>query len=81
MYFIFFAKYYIASKCISVSPFFFISPEVLQLPPTAELQVGADIIKRALSYPLRLVAHNAGENGYVVLEKVRSLGVPACRPH
>jgi len=39
-----------------------------------EQRVGADIIKRALSYPLRLVAHNAGENGYVVLEKVRSLG-------
>ena len=36
-----------------------------------EQRVGADIIKRALSYPLRLVASNAGENGYVVLENVR----------
>lgn len=33
--------------------------------------MGADIIKRALCYSLRLVAHNAGENGYVVLENVR----------
>jgi len=39
-----------------------------------EQKVGADIIKRALSYPLRLVADNAGENGYVVLENVRRLG-------
>eukprot|EP00667_Euglena_gracilis_P001877 EG_transcript_1878 len=39
-----------------------------------EQKVGAEIIKRALSYPLRLVAHNAGENGYVVLENVRKLG-------
>eukprot|EP00668_Euglena_longa_P001868 GGOE01002189.1.p1 GENE.GGOE01002189.1~~GGOE01002189.1.p1 ORF type:complete len:704 (-),score=220.73 GGOE01002189.1:366-2330(-) len=39
-----------------------------------EQKVGAEIIKRALSYPLRLVAHNAGENGFVVLENVRKLG-------
>lgn len=35
------------------------------------LQVGADIVKRALSYPLKLIAKNAGVNGSVVSEKVR----------
>lgn len=34
------------------------------------LQVGADIVKRALSYPLKLIAKNAGVNGSVVSEKV-----------
>lgn len=33
-------------------------------------QVGADIVKRALSYPLKLIAKNAGVNGSVVSEKV-----------
>lgn len=36
----------------------------------ADLQVGADIVKRALSYPLKLIAKNAGVNGSVVSEKV-----------
>ncbi|MCO5613520.1 hypothetical protein L7F22_067797 [Adiantum nelumboides] len=35
-----------------------------------EQQVGADIVKRALSYPLKLIAKNAGVNGSVVVEKV-----------
>lgn len=35
-----------------------------------EQQVGADIVKRALSYPLKLIAKNAGFNGSVVVEKV-----------
>lgn len=35
-----------------------------------DLQVGADIVKRALSYPLKLIAKNAGVNGSVVSEKV-----------
>lgn len=34
------------------------------------MQVGADIVKRALSYPLKLIAKNAGVNGSVVSEKV-----------
>ena len=33
-------------------------------------QVGADIVKRALSYPMQLIAKNAGVNGGVVIEKV-----------
>eukprot|EP00246_Nothoceros_aenigmaticus_P014168 TRINITY_DN525_c0_g1_i1.p1 TRINITY_DN525_c0_g1~~TRINITY_DN525_c0_g1_i1.p1 ORF type:complete len:609 (+),score=171.17 TRINITY_DN525_c0_g1_i1:139-1965(+) len=35
-----------------------------------EQKVGADIVKRALSYPLKLIAKNAGVNGGVVVEKV-----------
>lgn len=34
------------------------------------LQLGADIIKKALSYPLKLIANNAGVNGSVVQQKV-----------
>ncbi|PQM41815.1 hypothetical protein Pyn_09347 [Prunus yedoensis var. nudiflora] len=34
-----------------------------------EEKVGADIVKRALSYPLKLIAKNAGINGSVVSEK------------
>lgn len=32
--------------------------------------MGADIVRRALSYPLKLIAKNAGVNGSVVSEKV-----------
>ncbi|KAF5766692.1 putative chaperonin Cpn60/TCP-1 family, groEL-like apical domain superfamily [Helianthus annuus] len=35
-----------------------------------EEKVGADIVKRALSYPLKLIAQNAGVNGSVVSERV-----------
>ncbi|KAE8656982.1 RuBisCO large subunit-binding protein subunit beta [Hibiscus syriacus] len=37
-----------------------------------EQKVGADIVKRALSYPMKLIAKNAGVNGSVVMEKVLS---------
>ncbi|KAL8138552.1 hypothetical protein V2J09_004553 [Rumex salicifolius] len=35
-----------------------------------EQKLGADIVRRALSYPLDLIAKNAGVNGAVVIEKV-----------
>lgn len=35
-----------------------------------ELKIGADIFKRALAYPARQIATNAGVNGNVVIEKV-----------
>ena len=35
------------------------------------VQVGADIVKRSLAYPLKLIAKNAGVNGSVVVEKVK----------
>ncbi|KAK7290274.1 hypothetical protein RIF29_04573 [Crotalaria pallida] len=41
-----------------------------------EEKVGADIVKRALSYPLKLIAKNVGVNGSVVSEKVLSSDNP-----
>eukprot|EP00271_Cylindrocystis_brebissonii_P009078 TRINITY_DN236_c0_g2_i1.p1 TRINITY_DN236_c0_g2~~TRINITY_DN236_c0_g2_i1.p1 ORF type:complete len:605 (+),score=163.84 TRINITY_DN236_c0_g2_i1:168-1982(+) len=37
-----------------------------------EQRVGAGIVKRALTYPVKLIAKNAGVNGSVVVEKVKS---------
>ncbi|XVF85695.1 hypothetical protein PTKIN_Ptkin17bG0137000 [Pterospermum kingtungense] len=37
-----------------------------------EQKIGAEIFKRALSYPTKLIAKNAGVNGNVVIEKVLS---------
>ena len=36
-----------------------------------EQKVGAEIVRRALSYPLKLIANNAGVNGSVVVQKAR----------
>ncbi|RKZ00891.1 MAG: chaperonin GroEL [Candidatus Hydrothermota bacterium] len=35
---------------------------------------GAQIVRNALSEPLRWIAENAGENGYLIVEKVKELG-------
>ncbi|KAG1681520.1 hypothetical protein FOA52_014026 [Chlamydomonas sp. UWO 241] len=35
-----------------------------------KVKVGADIIRKALAYPIRLIASNAGVNGAVVMQKV-----------
>lgn len=40
-----------------------------------EQRIGADIVRKALSYPLKLIANNAGVNGSVVVQKVG-----ACKP-
>ncbi|XP_074277365.1 ruBisCO large subunit-binding protein subunit beta, chloroplastic-like, partial [Silene latifolia] len=42
-----------------------------------EQKFGADIVKRALTYPLDLIAKNAGVNGVVVTEKVLSNDNPS----
>lgn len=36
-----------------------------------EQKLGAEIVKKALLYPMKLIASNAGSNGSVVIEKVR----------
>lgn len=41
-----------------------------------EQRVGADIVRRALAYPLKLIASNAGVNGSVVVQKVIEQGDP-----
>ncbi|XP_073284452.1 chaperonin 60 subunit beta 4, chloroplastic-like isoform X2 [Primulina huaijiensis] len=39
-----------------------------------EQKIGADILKRALTYPARQIAKNAGVNGNTVIEKILSSG-------
>lgn len=36
-----------------------------------EQRVGAEIVRRALPYSLKLIARNAGNNGSVTVQKVR----------
>ncbi|XP_048538018.1 ruBisCO large subunit-binding protein subunit beta, chloroplastic-like [Triticum urartu] len=38
-----------------------------------EQKVGAEIVRKSLSYPLKLIAKNAGINGSVVIEKVLAI--------
>merc|ERR1711862_92726 len=35
-----------------------------------ERRIGAEIVRKALLYPLRLIANNAGANGSVVVQRV-----------
>ncbi|KAL8224326.1 hypothetical protein R6Q57_019801 [Mikania cordata] len=44
--------------------------EIKELMDNEEQKIGADIFKRALEYPARQIAKNAGVNGSVVIEKV-----------
>ncbi|KAI7737630.1 hypothetical protein M8C21_017064 [Ambrosia artemisiifolia] len=44
--------------------------EIKKLMDNEEQKIGADIFKRALEYPARQIAKNAGVNGSVVIEKV-----------
>ena len=46
--------------------------EIKEALPNEEQKLGADIIKRALKYPMLLIASNAGDNGSVVVERVTS---------
>jgi chaperonin GroEL len=41
---------------------------------TGDERTGVEIVRKALAEPLRWIANNAGQNGYVVVEKVRQLG-------
>ena len=40
---------------------------------TGDAAVGVDIVRKALKQPLRWIAQNAGEDGYVVVSKVAEL--------
>lgn len=53
-----------------------ITPEFKATLDNDEQRVGADIIKRALPYALRLIANNSGDNGSVVVDRVRSATDP-----
>ena len=41
---------------------------------SGDVKIGAEIILRALSYPLRQIAENAGKEGSIVVQKVASMG-------
>ena len=38
------------------------------------MKIGAEIILRSLSYPLRQIAENAGKEGSIIVQKVASMG-------
>ncbi|HSX26581.1 MAG TPA: chaperonin GroEL [Chlamydiales bacterium] len=40
-----------------------------------DVKIGAEIILRSLSYPLRQIAENAGKEGSIVVQKVSSMGL------
>jgi len=55
------------------STFINLSKEIDGIKPSLnneEQNIGAEIVRRALLYPLRLISHNAGANGSVILDKV-----------
>jgi chaperonin GroEL len=41
----------------------------------ADAQVGVDIVRRALEYPIRQIADNAGAHGEVIVDQVRAMKV------
>ncbi|HLI29770.1 MAG TPA: chaperonin GroEL [Terriglobia bacterium] len=47
-------------------------PSLDKLKAEGDEQIGINIVKRALEEPLRMIAQNAGHEGAVVVEKVRS---------
>ncbi len=48
-------------------------PALLELKLDGDEQIGAEIVKRSLEEPMRMIAENAGVDGGVVIEKVRNL--------
>jgi chaperonin GroEL len=46
-------------------------PALANVSPVGDERVGLDILRRALEEPLRQIAHNAGKDGSVVVEKVK----------
>jgi len=41
---------------------------------SGDTKIGAEIVARSLSYPLRQIAENAGKEGSIVIQKVASMG-------
>lgn len=41
---------------------------------TGDIRIGAEIIARALTYPIRQISENAGKEGSIVVQKVASMG-------
>src|SRR5437762_3033330 len=47
-------------------------PALHKLKAEGDEQIGINIVKRALEEPIRMISHNAGHEGAVVVEKVKS---------
>src|SRR5881396_3420679 len=47
-------------------------PALQKLKAEGDEQIGINIVKRALEEPIRMISHNAGHEGAVVVEKVKS---------
>src|SRR5436309_3219001 len=47
-------------------------PSLEKLKAEGDEQIGINIVKRALEEPIRMISHNAGHEGAVVVEKVKS---------
>ncbi len=45
------------------------------LDQTGDLATGVALVRKAVDEPLRWIAENGGDEGYVVISKVRELGV------
>ena len=41
---------------------------------SGDVKLGAEIIARSLSYPIRQIAENAGKEGSIIVQKVASMG-------
>ncbi|MEI6144703.1 MAG: TCP-1/cpn60 chaperonin family protein, partial [Candidatus Berkelbacteria bacterium] len=48
-------------------------PALLELRLEGDEALGAEIVKRSLEEPMRMIAQNAGVDGGVVIEKVRNM--------
>ena len=46
-------------------------PALAKLELEGDMQIGVNIIKRAVEEPMRQIAHNAGQEGSLIVEKVR----------
>jgi chaperonin GroEL len=51
-------------------------PVLVKLKAEGDAQIGVNIVRRALEEPLRMIVANAGYEGAVVVEKVKSNGNP-----
>ena len=40
-----------------------------------DVKIGAEILARSLTYPIRQIAENAGKEGSIVIQKVSSMGL------
>jgi len=66
-----------SKKCYPLIKVLFYIPSMVTFLPLFFLyKGGAEIVRKSLSYPLKLIAKNAGVNGSVVTEKVCAQIVP-----